>query len=158
MNIAYYHIILCHVPLIGMAFAMLLNIWALLKKSTDIKYASLSLYVLSAIISIPVYFTGDGAEQIVKTIPGITETLIEPHEKMALYFFIGLAIIGVISIIGLIIEKKYKILFHKIIFVVIILAFLSSFFAVKTALSGGKIRHNEIEFKTDTLKLAPDND
>jgi len=158
MNIAHFHIFLCHVPVIGMGFAMLLNIWALLKKSAEIKQATLFLYALTAILSIPVYFTGEGAEQIVKTIPGITENLIEPHEETALFFFIGLSVIGALAIIGLAFAKKSKALFNKIVFIVFVLALLNSFFAIKTSFSGGIIKHNEIEFNTDTLKLAPEMD
>ena len=158
MNIAHLHLILCHVPVIGMAFAMLLNIWGMLKKSTDIKSAALILYALSALVSVIVYFTGEGAEQIVKTIPGITEELVEPHEQTALFFFIGLAIIGTLAIAGLILAKRSQTLFNKIVFIVFVLALANSFFAIKTSFSGGLIKHNEIEFKTDTLHLVPDND
>lgn len=158
MNIAHYHLVLSHIPAIGMAIAMLINIWALFKNSTDLKRATLFIYLLSALVIIPVYFTGEGAGEIVRTIPGITETLIEPHEETALFFFIGLGIIGALSIIGLFFSKKFKARLHFIVVISLLLALSSSYFAINTAFSGGKIRHSEIEFNVDTLKLVPDND
>ncbi len=158
MNTAHYHLILSHVPVIGMAFALFLNIWALIKSSHDLRIASLVVYAIAGLTAIPVFFTGDISAQIVHTIPGITESLTEPHEEMALYFFIGISIIGALAIAGLIFGKKSKIFLHRITFILFVLAMLNSYFALATAYTGGKIRHNEIEFKTDTLKLMPDND
>lgn len=158
MNTAHYHLLLSHVPVIGMAFGIFLNIWALLKNSHDLKIATLLIYAISGLIAIPVYFTGETSGEIVRTIPGITETLIEPHEETALLFFIGMSIITALSLTGLFFGKKSKIFLHRITFIVMILAFANCYFAITTAYSGGKIRHNEIEFNTDTLKLVPDND
>jgi phosphoglycerol transferase MdoB-like AlkP superfamily enzyme len=158
MNTAHYHLILSHVPVIGMAFALMLNIWSLLKNSHDLKIATLLLYAISGLFAIPVYFTGDGSERIIKTVPGITESLIEPHEETALYFFIGISIIAAISIAGLLFGKKSKMFLHRVTFIVMILAFINSYFAVVTAYSGGKIRHTEIEKTANDLKNLPEDD
>lgn len=158
MNTAHYHLLLSHVPVIGMAFALLLNIWSLLKNSHDLKIATLLFYAVSGLFAIPVYFTGDSSEQIVKTVPGITESLIEPHEETALYFFIGICIIGIIAVAGLLFGKKSKIFLHRVIFIIMFLALANSYFAVMTAYTGGKIRHSEIEKSDNDLNNLPEDE
>ena len=90
MNGAHLHLILCHIPTIGAGFTILLLLFAFVQKSKDIKRTSLWFAVITGIAALVTYLTGDSAEEIVKLIPGITETIIEPHEEYALFYLISL--------------------------------------------------------------------
>ena len=147
MNGAHLHLIVCHIPIVGAAFTTLLIIFALAQKNKDIKRVSLWFAVITGISALLVYLTGDSAEDIVKTIPGITEDIIEPHETMAMLYMISLLIIGAVALTALFLSRASAKVLHKFTIIVLILNILVTFLAFKTGLSGGKIRHTEIENK-----------
>jgi len=157
MNGSNYHLISSHVPLIGAAFTLLLIIFALIKKSKDLKQTALWFAVIAGITALIAYFTGDGAENVVKTVPGITESLIEPHEEWALYYLLSLLLIGVTALVGLFLSRASAKVLHKFVIIILILNFLSLFLAAKTGISGEKIRPTEMGMK-GPFPDEPDND
>ena len=102
MNAAQLHLVFTHLPIVGLGFVILINLLALFYyKSKDFYKLTLWLYVVLGVFALLAYLTGDGAEEIMKTYPGISEAIIEPHENMALIFFIGLMITAVVAIAGI---------------------------------------------------------
>jgi uncharacterized membrane protein len=145
MNSAQLHLIFTHLPIVGLGFAILLNLVAVFRKSEELQKLSLWCYLLLGIFGLLAYITGDDAGKIMETYPGITEELIEPHENIALFFFIGLMITSVLSIIGLYITKTKEYLLKRFNLYLLIAAILLSILAVKTGSTGGDIRHTEIK-------------
>ncbi|MGD0711510.1 MAG: hypothetical protein ABR968_10075 [Bacteroidales bacterium] len=145
MNGAHLHLILSHIPIIGAGFTTLLIIFALGQKSKEVKHTSLWFALIIGISALITYLTGDSAEEIVKTIPGITESLIDPHENMALFYMISLLFIGAVALAGIVLSRASSEILHKFTIIILILNILAMFLAYKTSLSGGKIRHTEIE-------------
>jgi len=145
MNGAHYHLILSHIPIVGAGFTILLLIFALVRKSKELKCTSLWFAVITGITALAAYFTGDSAENIVKQIPGITEVIIEPHENWALYYLLSLLLIAFIALAGLFVSRASAKILHKFTVIILVLGLLATMLAVETALTGGKIRHTEIE-------------
>lgn len=145
MNSAQLHLVFTHLPIIGLGFAILLSLVAIIKKSVELQKLSLWCYLLLGIFALLAYLTGDGAEEIIKTYPGITEDIIEPHESFALLFFIGLMVTTALSMVGLYMTKTKVNLLGRFNLILLIAAILLSFFAVKTGSTGGAIRHTEIK-------------
>jgi len=145
MNGAHYHLILSHIPIVGAGFTMLFLIFALVRKSKELKRTALWFAVISGITSIAAYFTGDSAEEIVTGIPGITETLIEPHENCALFYLLSLLLIALIALAGLFLSRASATVLHKFTVIILVLSLFATLLAIETALTGGKIRHTEIE-------------
>src|SRR5215470_15297757 len=85
MNWAHVHLMLTHLQVIGTIFGVLLLLLALLKKSEELKRVSLGIFVLTALLALPVYLTGEPAEKVAEHLPGVTEPLIERHENAALF-------------------------------------------------------------------------
>jgi hypothetical protein len=85
MNWAHVHLMLSHLPVVGTIFGLLLLLLAQLRKSEELKRVSLGIFVLTALLALPVYFTGEPAEKVVEHLPGVTEPLIEEHENAALF-------------------------------------------------------------------------
>jgi hypothetical protein len=81
MNWAYVHLALNHLPVIGAIFGVLLLLLALLRKSEELKRVSLGVFVITALLALPIYFTGEPAEEVVEHLPGVAEPLIERHEN-----------------------------------------------------------------------------
>jgi uncharacterized membrane protein len=145
MNAAHLHLMFTHLPIVGLGMAVLINLYALINKSNELKKLTLWIYLMVGIFALFAYFTGDGAEEIIKTYPGISQDVIETHENMALFFFIGLMILAGVSMIGLYIIKTKEILLKKFNLYLLIVAILVSILAFETGSTGGKIRHSEIE-------------
>ncbi len=144
MNTAHLHLMFTHLPIVGLGIAIMINIYSLFKRSSELQKLSLWSYVILGIFALLAYLTGDGAEEIIKTYPGITEDIIENHEHMALYFFIGLMISSAAAMLGLYFTKIKKNLLKKLNLWLLIFAILMSVLAFFTGYTGGEIRHTEI--------------
>ena len=61
---AHLHLVLNHIPVLGtMLFAPLVLVWGLLRRSRDVTQIGLLLAVLLAATTIPIYLTGEPAEE-----------------------------------------------------------------------------------------------
>lgn len=144
MNGALIHLIFSHIPIMGSASTVLLILFSVFKKSKDLKQTSLWFAVITGATALAAFATGHGAEDVAKTLPGITEASIETHQQFALYFLIALMVIGLIALMGLFLSRASTSVLHKFVIVVLILNILASYLAVKTSLTGDIIRHTEI--------------
>lgn len=145
MNSAHLHLMFTHLPLVGLGFTIITSLFAHFWKSDELKKFSLWAYIILGGCAILAYVTGDGSAEIIKTYPGITEKLTEPHEEIAVWFLVGIMALSAIAFTGLFYLKKGKINLQKINLVLLILSLLLSIVAIQTAVTGGKIRHTEIE-------------
>ena len=145
MNGAHLHLIICHIPIMGAGFTVLLILFSLLKKNKDLKQVSLWFAAITGVSALVVYFTGDGAEEVVKSVLGTPESVIETHETFAMYFLIALLLIGVIALAGLFLSQASTAVLNKFVVIVLILTLLTSYLAFETGISGDKIAHSEIE-------------
>ena len=68
MNAAHWHLVLNHIPLIGIGFVALLMVIAFLRKSSELVSVSMVLAVIVALFAIPAYLTGEPAEEVVSRI------------------------------------------------------------------------------------------
>jgi len=147
MNGSHLHLMFSHVPFSGAAFTMLLIFFALYKKNKELKQTSLWFAVATGITALIAFFSGDGAERVVKTVPGITESVIETHQQWALYYLLTLVLIGVIAAAGLFLSRASAKGLHKFVIVVFIMSFLSLYLMAKTGITGEKVRHTEMDLK-----------
>jgi uncharacterized membrane protein len=145
MNAAHFHLMFNHLPIVGLGFAILLNLLAVFGKSPEVKKISCWFYILVAALSVLPIITGDGAHEILQTYPGMNNEVIENHETWAYIFFYGLMLNGVLAIAALWFSRKKPELMKKLSVVMLILAFVLLFFAYQTGVTAGKIRHPEIE-------------
>ena len=83
MNGAHMHLLVNHLPVIGSLFAILLLIWSLIRKNTEIARAALGLFVVAALTGLAAYFTGEPAEHMAEEIAGVTRGAIHTHEESA---------------------------------------------------------------------------
>jgi len=151
INGAHVHLIINHFPVIGVLGAILLLIYALIRKSEEVTMVSLSVFVLIALITIPVYFSGDAAEKVVKNLPGVTETYIGRHEEMAELTIVLMEILGVSALVGLVLLRRSGGIPKWLIALVLVLSLVTAAVIGLTANLGGQIRHTEIREGALTL-------
>src|SRR5436309_15708337 len=101
MNLAHLHLLLNHWPIIGTLLGLGLFLVSLIANSDDLKQASLVLFSLIALLAIPAYLSGHGAEAAIKDLPGVSMDLIQKHQGAALMAFLFMETTGAFALLGL---------------------------------------------------------
>ena len=97
-----------------------------------------------ALVAIPVFLTGEPAEESVEKINGVSENMISLHEEAAEIGIWLMGITGIISLVALYMAcKKQK--QANIVFLIAVSLLAVSFASMaRTGYLGGQIRHTEI--------------
>jgi uncharacterized membrane protein len=143
MNPSQVHLALNHAPLFFSISGGIILLYGMIKKNEHIQRLSFFFLVAGALLTIPVFLTGEGTEEMVEKLPGVSENLIEEHEEMAK---IALGIIlatGAGALLSLFFHKNPAM--NRFFLWSCLLLSLASFGAMsQTAHLGGQIRHTEI--------------
>jgi len=147
INDAHLHLVLNHLPIITPVIGLFIMIGGLVFSSEILKRTAYLVFILAAVVAIPTFATGEGAEEVVEKLAGIDENLIKTHEEVAEKFAILCYILGAVSLLGLW-TNYYKKYFSNIIpCVTILICAITLYFAKQTGTTGGEIRHTEIREK-----------
>jgi uncharacterized membrane protein len=144
MNGAHWHLVVNHLPIIFPIVGVVVMITGLISKSEAVKRTALMIFIIGALTAIAAMNTGEGAEDVVEKINGVTENYIESHEELAERFAILTYILGGLSLLGLWASFKQKTFSSIIVIAILAFALVVLFFAKETGTSGGEIRHTEI--------------
>jgi uncharacterized membrane protein len=145
MNAAHLHLILNHVPVLGTLIALLLLITAMVEKSEDLRRAALALFVGVAIMAVPVFLSGEPAEELVERIPGVTSQQIDRHEDAATQALIAVAVVGVLAIGALAAARRSPRGSRALTIATLAVGIVTSGLMARAALLGGQVRHSEIQ-------------
>ncbi len=144
MNPTHLHLLLNHSPVLGTIFGLSLLLLGLAQKSAAVKQAALGTFVVVALLSVPVYLTGEPAEAGVKGLPGVSDQLMEQHEQAATVAFIGVLVLGVTALVGLSLFRRGKLVPAWLSSALLAAGLIVSGLMAWTANLGGQIRHSEI--------------
>lgn len=144
MNQAHWHLVINHLPIIFPLAGIIVSIIGLLSKSEAVKRTSYIIFIIGALATIAAMSTGEGAEEVVENINGISESYIETHEEIAETFALLSYILGGISLTGLWASFKQKTFSNIIFLTALLFAIVVLFFAKQVGTTGGEIRHTEI--------------
>ena len=153
MNPAHLHIILNHIPVIGIPFGTALLIWGFLRKSDEVKRAGLLVFVFIALVTIPTFLTGKAAEDIVEHLPGVSEDLIETHERAATIALIATSVLGGLALLRLLIPARFAAVGGPMSILVFVFALGVAGWLARTGHLGGQIRHSEIRGSSSSLGI-----
>ena len=153
MNAAHLHIVLVHYPVILLPIGLLIIVVGARLGNRSIEAVALSILVLAALVAVPAFLLGEGAEEIVEHMSGISEHLIEEHEEVAEVAFWLTSLVGVLSVAALIGLWRLASWTRLMIRIVVVAAVIASASLVYAAYEGGKIRHPEA-YPSDARKDA----
>ena len=152
MNPAHLHLLLNHLPLIGVLGGGLLLAWGLFRDEDAVVQAALGALVLSGIAAVGVYFTGEPAEELVESLAGVSEAALEAHEEAALWAAVGGGVLAVLSVLSLAVgglrRTSRGLTLTTLAAAAVVLGVMGW-----TANLGGQIRHSEI--RSGTAATAP---
>ena len=154
MNATHIHLLLNHFPIVGTLIGSCLLMWGIIKNQNNYKAIASFILLMMAIIAIPVYLTGEPAEESVEKLAGVSESIIEQHEDAAAFAIWLMIITGAAALIAMV-SKWQKHRLTKIAYVsVFILSVLSFSSMALTGYYGGMIRHSEINSNA-SVQLQP---
>jgi len=144
MSAVHIHLVLTHFPIVGTLIGAGILAYGLLKKNAAVNQVALVVFILMALISIPVFLTGEEAEETVEQLAGFSHDLVENHEHLAKSAIWLMLVLGVLSAVSLFASLK-KFAFAKGIAIVTFVVSLATFgFFAQLGNTGGQIRHSEI--------------
>jgi hypothetical protein len=144
MDLTHIHLLLNHFPTIGFIIGGGLFVLSLFMKSDDLKVASLVVLLGIALIAIPTYMSGNGAGDAIKSLPGVTKSLIEAHEGAALVAIAFMLLTGAFAWLGLWQFRRLARIPSWNLGVILLLTLISLGLMVRASNLGGEIRHAEI--------------
>ena len=144
LNVAHIHLLLNHLPIIGTLVGLLLLAAAFFRKSDELKRVGFTAFVITALITIPVYLTGEPAANIVEKLPDVTEALVDTHKDAATISFIAVGILGVVALWGLWRYRRADVIPHLLVILLLAMSVVASGLMMWTGFLGGQIRHTEV--------------
>jgi len=160
---AHLHLFLNHIPIFGVLSAIPILLFGLLKSQALAQKIALWFLMVSAVMIVPVFFTGDAAEDIVEGYAGVSETTLERHEDLG-KVSLGLAL-GILALFGYLKVNQNPDHANKILMAILIMTFIVAGVQGSTAMEGGKIRRPELhssdtipEGAKDSWLLKPESD
>lgn len=125
-------------------FSVFVLAYGFIKSNNVVINIALTGLVLAAVTAIPVFLTGEPAEESVEHLPGILESAIEEHEEAAEIAFWLMQITGIVSLAGVFLRKSGFMKGFVFNTVILLLPIAAAGSIAYTGYLGGKIRHTEI--------------
>lgn len=143
MNAAHLHLALNHAPLFGLLFAVLALAWTLFRANATLGRAALVLLMLSGVLVLPIYLTGEEAEHVVEEQAGVSHDAIEVHEDAAFGAAVAVGLLGLVAL-GLLVGFRRKPLPRSVTATVLVLTLAASAWIGYVANLGGQVSHPEL--------------
>jgi len=141
MDQAHLHLLLNHIPIIGTIFGIGFMAFGYLRKNQTITNAAKVVLIIVALLTIPTFFTGEPAEEILeKVVPDISGSMIHAHAEAAEFAFVAMLLLGALSLFSL--WKKRAVRIYDLI--ILIFSIIVFIMMARVGNLGGQIQHKEI--------------
>lgn len=141
MTPAHFHIAASHIPIVAVPLLLFLLIAGMTFKKRDLQWTALIGLILVALATIPIFLSGEEAEELVEHLPNISEELVESHESSGKLAFILVLITGGISAGSLLFSKLRMSWAPYLISATLVAGLASTGALVWAGNQGGKIEH-----------------
>jgi len=157
MNSTHLHLLLNHFPVIGTLIGSCLLLLGIIKKQTNIKSTAALLLFILALIAIPVYLTGEPAEETIEKLPGVSEAMIELHQDAATIAVWLIGFTGLFSVIAVVFSLQKRKSADRVFIFAFALSVVCFAAMAQTGYYGGQIRHTEVR-SANTVVQSGEND
>lgn len=143
MDLTHLHLLLNHFPIVGTLIGAAVMLWGIARNQKTVRAVAAAIIVAMTVVAIPVYLTGEPAEERVENVPSISESALEEHEEAAELAIWIMAAAGIASLAALLLQYRSS---SKAPFGVAIALTLLAFAAMaRVGYLGGQIRHTELQ-------------
>jgi uncharacterized membrane protein len=144
VNLAHLHLLLNHFPIIGTIVGAGLFLISLAGKNQDLRRAGLIVLAGMALLSLPTFFSGVGAEGAIQDSPGVSADLINRHEGAAILALFFMELTGALALAGLWQSHKFSRPAPWNVVAVLLLSLITVGLMARVGTTGGDVRHPEI--------------
>ncbi len=148
MDATHIHLILTHFPIVGTIIGIGILTYGHFSKRNDLIKVALITFFSMALVSIPVYLTGEDSEETVEHLAGVSERLIENHEELAEKAILLMGLLAVLSSVSFMAVLRQFSFAKTITLITLIVSLVTFGIFAQVGNLGGQIRHSEI--RTDT--------
>jgi uncharacterized membrane protein len=143
-TLAHLHLLLNHVPTVGMAAGIGILLLALVRRNDHLKHVSFELLFVVALLTLPAYLSGVAAQQAIQDRPDVSEPRMVMHHDAALWGFLMMQFTGLAAWIGLWQFRRRSQPRGAVTVAVLVLSAFTVAAMGVAANIGGEIRHPEI--------------
>ncbi len=145
MNAAHLHLVVNHLPVLGVLFGLVLLAGGRFRRSEELTRAALWTFVFAGVAGLGAYLSGSGAEETVEGLAGVSERLVESHEEAALLATAAAGLTGVLALTALLGYRRGSAFPRWFNAAVLATALVAGGLMARAANLGGRIRHPEIQ-------------
>ncbi|MBV9505532.1 MAG: hypothetical protein JO323_11085 [Acidobacteriia bacterium] len=155
MDLAHIHLLLNYFPVIGTVIGIFVLLVGIAGRSNDLKRAGLLILLAMALLALPAYMSGNGAQEAIEKSPGISKALIEAHEGAAMWGLWVMEFTGAFAWLGLWQYRRNTRIGRGTLAVVLLLSAVTFGLMARASTFGGEITHAEIRDKGNTAAAEP---
>ena len=147
MNDAHIHLLINHIPIIGLIIGVLILLFGIIFKSSLTKKIALAVVLCCVFLAIPSFSTGEEAEEVIEHMSSMTKEthhLIHEHEEKAELFMPFAWILIVLSLVTLFFEWKKKKFASYLSILTLVVGLIAIYIVREVGTTGGEITHPEI--------------
>lgn len=158
MSSVHVHLVLNHVSIMAAVFSLFVFAYGFIRKNVSVINVALTGFVVAALAAIPVFLTGESAEEVVEPLPGILESSIEQHEEIASVALWLVVATGVVALAGLVLARKAFFRSNVFYVLLLVIALCGAGTMAYTGYVGGQIRHPEVTTAGGTQNAPAENE
>ncbi|HEX2911618.1 MAG TPA: hypothetical protein VH186_12480 [Chloroflexia bacterium] len=144
LDMTHLHLLINHIPVLGVIFAGVLLVVALAYKNTFAEIVALSFTVVFAAATLVTYITGDKAADAVSRLPNVSLSILHQHEVVAKLDLLGMAALGAAALFTLFLYWRRITRPRYLVYALLALLLINTGLLAWTALLGGEIRRPDI--------------
>lgn len=144
MTQPHFHLLINHLPIFFPVAGLLILITGIFLKNETIKRTAYGLFAIGAIGAFVASSSGEGAEEAIEHIQGVSRKLIHKHEESSEIFSLLSYLFGAISLVAIWVSFKQKSIANVLSILIFVFGLVVLFFAKETGTTGGEIMHSEI--------------
>jgi uncharacterized membrane protein len=144
LNFAHLHLLLNHFPIIGTIVALALFLVSFVGKNQDLRRASYIIFAGIALLTIPTFLSGFGAQLGIQGKPGVSDELVSRHEGSAMLSLWFMFATGAFSLVALWQSHHRERAANWTVAMVLFFSLFTVGLMARTGNTGGDIRHPEV--------------
>ena len=145
MNTAHLHLLLNHVPTVGMVVSFGVLLLSFIRRDTGMRRLALELFCVIALVTLPAYISGLGTQlALEQSRPEVVKELMARHHDAAILGSIGMVFTGIFAWLALWQIRRVSRPSVVVLGLVLLGSVITVALMARAASLGGEIRHPEI--------------
>lgn len=154
MDLAHLHLMMNHVPVMGVVFGFSVALIGGIARSKVAVRVGLIMLVAAGLIAVPVYLTGESAEELVEHLPGVSEGIIDEHQSAATLSLVFACSSGALALLTMLFSRLTPRVPGILFIATMLVTLVGGASIIRTANLGGQIRHTEIRTGNSAIPAA----